>query len=160
MFPCYYFELWFWTSCIYNGFENNVCAFACTQFLPDGNGRKIWGQGLCAGSCHHSDILHRSKDASHNHTDLTCHQRGKWPGRRLANPSQPFSLLLFCLSAISLRNQFQYVGWYLEEHCPAGTQQRFTLALNSVIVATFSSSVIHLNFRNDMATKEVQAQQI
>lgn len=157
--------LWEMPSYKYNGLWNNVSAFAFIPFLPDGHTRKIWGQGIYPRSGHHSDILYRAKDASDNHIDFTCHQRGKWPGRRLGNPSQPFPLHLFtCLSALSLSLSMKSVSicwltpwralscWHSKEIILLGLKSdhsgNFALYVGLIWVS---------EIRNDRATKEVQA---
>lgn len=130
--------------------------FASTPFLSDGNTRKIRGQRIYPGSSNHSNVLYRTKDASDNHTDFTCHQRGKWPGWRLGNPPQLFPLYLFSCLSISIWNQFQYVGWHLEEHSPAGTLQIVLLGFRSY---SNNLHLMHLDIGNEM-TIVVQAHRI
>lgn len=77
--------------------------------LPDCNTRKIRGEGICSGSSHHSELLHRAKDASDHHADVTHHQGGNGSGWRSGTPSQLIALLFsglflrsFSLKTVSL----------------------------------------------------------
>lgn len=100
------------------------------------------------GSSHHSDILYRTKDASDNHIDFTCHQRRKWPGWRLENKSQPFLLFVFLLPLYEISFSMLVEIWksvvLLARHKECGP-------LHKLILASSSLCVTCVDFRNDRA---------